>query len=177
MVSLISLVVPILIGTVISFAAGSVLHMLVRHHRSDFKKLPNEQTSLQTLKSLQIAPGDYFVPYPGSTPQGDAAFGAVMTVMRPGGMKLGSSLVQWFLYQLLVTFLCAYVASRTLPPATPYLNVFRVTGTVGFMAYSIAYMHESIWWQRSWSITLKYMMDGLIYALLTAGVFGWLWPR
>src|SRR5579862_1620967 len=126
MVSLLSLWMPILIGTVISFAAGSVLHMLVGHHRSDFKRLPNEPASLQTLRSLQIAPADYFVPYPGSTPQSEAAFTAVMTVMRPGGMKLGSSLVQWFLYQLLVTFLCAYVASRTLPIAAPYLHVFRV---------------------------------------------------
>jgi hypothetical protein len=30
---------------------------------------------------------------------------------------------------------------------------------------------------RSWIRTLKSMFDGLIYALLTASVFGWLWPR
>ncbi len=27
------------------------------------------------------------------------------------------------------------------------------------------------------STTIKATMDGLIYALLTAGTFGWLWPR
>jgi hypothetical protein len=28
-----------------------------------------------------------------------------------------------------------------------------------------------------WSATLKNMFDGLLYALVTAGTFGWLWPR
>jgi hypothetical protein len=26
-------------------------------------------------------------------------------------------------------------------------------------------------------MTIKETVDGLIYALLTAGAFGWLWPR
>jgi hypothetical protein len=26
-------------------------------------------------------------------------------------------------------------------------------------------------------MTIKEVIDGLIYALLTAGTFGWLWPR
>jgi len=26
-------------------------------------------------------------------------------------------------------------------------------------------------------MTIKEMIDGLVYALLTAGTFGWLWPR
>jgi hypothetical protein len=26
-------------------------------------------------------------------------------------------------------------------------------------------------------MTMKSCLDGVIYALLTAGVFGWLWPR
>jgi len=178
MVTLTSLWMPILLGTAVSFAAGALLHMFVKHHRGDFKALPNEDAGLQALSSLQLTPGDYFIPHPGSSrTQGGAPITALMTVLRPGGMQLGSALVQWVLYQLLVTLLCAYVASRTLPFAAPYLNVFRVVGTVGFMAYSMAYMHESIWWQRSWAITIKYMIDGLIYALLTAGVFGWLWPR
>ena len=34
-----------------------------------------------------------------------------------------------------------------------------------------------IWYQRAWSTTVKNSFDGLIYALFTAGTFGWLWPR
>ena len=42
---------------------------------------------------------------------------------------------------------------------------------------SLALLQFSIWYRRSWVTTLKSMIDGLLYALLTAGTFGWLWPR
>jgi hypothetical protein len=28
-----------------------------------------------------------------------------------------------------------------------------------------------------WGTTIKEVIDGLVYGLLTAGTFGWLWPR
>jgi hypothetical protein len=34
----------------------------------------------------------------------------------------------------------------------------------------------SIWYWRAWSLTAKVVFDGLIYAMLTGGTFGWLWP-
>jgi hypothetical protein len=34
-----------------------------------------------------------------------------------------------------------------------------------------------VWKQKPWSMTFKHVFDGLVYALLTAGVFGWLWPE
>jgi hypothetical protein len=177
MVTLTSLWMPILLAAVLSFAAGSVMHLLIGHHRRDFRAIPNEASGLATLTSLGLTPGDYFIPLSAWSQPSTSPITAVMTVMRPGGMKLASCLAQWFIYQLIITILCAYVASRTLPMAAPYLGVFRVIGTVAFMAYSVAYAHDSIWWHRSWGITLRYMFDGLVYALLTAGVFGWLWPR
>jgi hypothetical protein len=63
-----------------------------------------------------------------------------------------------------------------LEPGADYLMVFRVTGTVAFAAYAMALMQQSIWYYKSWSATLKSVFDGLVYAALTAGAFGWLWP-
>jgi hypothetical protein len=33
-----------------------------------------------------------------------------------------------------------------------------------------------IWFGHTWGRTLKDVADGVIYGLLTAGIFGWLWP-
>jgi hypothetical protein len=52
-----------------------------------------------------------------------------------------------------------------------------LTGTVAFAGYALALPQHSIWYKRGWGFTLKTMFDGLVYALLTAGVFGWLWPE
>ena len=45
------------------------------------------------------------------------------------------------------------------------------------MAYALALWQLSIWYRRDWMTTIKSNVDGLIYGLLTAGTFGWLWPH
>ena len=42
-------------------------------------------------------------------------------------------------------------------------------------AYALGQWQDTIWYGRSVSTTLKITFDGLVYALLTAGFFGWLW--
>jgi len=68
------------------------------------------------------------------------------------------------------------VTGRAAGPGTEYLVIFRFAGTTAFIAYSVAQWSDTIWFRRSWSRTVKNTLDGLMYGLLTAGVFGWLWP-
>jgi hypothetical protein len=89
---------------------------------------------------------------------------------------MGGSLAQWFMYSIVIGIFAAYVAGRALQPGAPYLSVFRFAGVTAFAAYAIGGWHESIWYKRSWTATLKNTFDGLLYALVTAGTFGWLWP-
>jgi hypothetical protein len=70
----------------------------------------------------------------------------------------------------------AYLTGRTLSPGTEYLTVFRVAGTTAWLAYGAASVTDAIWFGRPWSSVVKTLIDALIYGMLTAGVFGWLWP-
>jgi len=79
-----------------------------------------------------------------------------------------------FAYNLLVAVTCAYMVSRTLAAGADYLAIFRVSGTVAFIAYGMAYVQESVWFGRPWASTAKTFLDALIYAVLTGGIFGWL---
>jgi hypothetical protein len=101
----------------------------------------------------------------------------MMTVMPSGSMAMGKQLTMWFGYAVVVGIFAAYVAGRALPPGTPYLAVFRFAGVTAFLGYAVALWQMSIWYHRAWITTVKATVDGLIYALLTAGTFGWLWPR
>jgi hypothetical protein len=101
----------------------------------------------------------------------------LMTVLPPGPPTMGSSLALWFLYCVLVGIFAGYIAGRALTPGAHYLEVFRFAGAAAFAGYALALLQNSIWYKRSWMTTIKSMADGLIYALLTAGSFGWLWPR
>jgi hypothetical protein len=103
--------------------------------------------------------------------------GAMLTIWPGGKPSMAKNLVQWFIYSLVVGVFAAYVAGRALQPGAYYLAVFRFAGVTAFASYAIAGWQQSIWWKRSWLTTFKNTFDGLVYALLTAGIFGWLWPR
>ena len=90
---------------------------------------------------------------------------------------MSGNLVQWFIYIVVVSFFAAYVVSRALPVGAPYAQVFRLAGATAFAGYALALWQMSIWYRRAWGTTIRASIDGLIYALLTGGTFGWLWPR
>jgi len=101
-----------------------------------------------------------------------------MLTPRPNGAPaMGKFLGQWFVYCIVVGIFVAYLTGRTRPVGTPYLEVFRVAGASAFLAYSVALIQDAIWKGEDWGVTFKYVLDGLIYGLLTAGTFGWLWPK
>ncbi len=186
MTSIPSLWLPILLSSVVVFFASWLIHMILPYHRTDFLKVPSEDEAQDALRKLNIPPGDYMIPCAGG-PEGmkNPDFLAkikkgpvvVLTVFSPSGMNMGASLGQWFVYLLVVGLLVAYVTSRALPVGAPYLEVFRFAGCTAFIAYSVALWQDSIWYKRKWSTTVKNTFDGLVYGLLTAGFFGWLWPK
>jgi hypothetical protein len=186
MTGLDALWLPILLSAVIVFVASSIIHMGPFWHRGDYPKVPNQDKVQDALRPLAIPPGDYMLPRASNmkemrTPEHMEKLtkGPVMmlTVLPNGPGSMARSLVQWFLYTLVVSFFAAYVASRALPPATDYLRVFQLVGATAFVGYSLALLQMSIWYRRAWGLTFKSIFDGLIYGLLTAGTFGWLWPH
>jgi len=160
--------------------------MVLPFHRKDYGRVPSEDDVMAALRKFSIAPGDYFIPcatgpadmktpeYKKKVEQGPLV---IMTVLGSNAYAMGRRLVQWFLFTVVVAIFAAYVASRTLAPGTAYITVFRIAGTVAFAGYALGLWPNSIWYSRKWSTTLMSTFDGLIYALLTAGFLGWLWPR
>ncbi len=66
MVSLTSLWIPIVLSAVIVFVLSSIIHMLLPYHRNDMRKVPKEDELMNALRGLDLPPGDYGVPHPGS---------------------------------------------------------------------------------------------------------------
>jgi hypothetical protein len=140
---------------------------------------------MDAVRKLNLPPGDYFMPYTTSSKERNSQEFkdkmnkgpmAVMTIFHPAHVNMASSLIQWFLYSVLVGIFAAYIAGRAFEPGDDYLSIFRFAGCTAFVGYSLALMQQSIWYKKNWSATIKSMFDGLIYALVTAGIFGWLWP-
>jgi hypothetical protein len=188
MVGIPALWLPILLAAVFVFIVSAIFHMALPHHKSDFKKLPDQDKALDALGSLSIPPGEYMFPSTG----GDMAAmrseefkdkmkkGPVgmLTIFPPSDnpMSMGPQLTQWFVFCIIVSVFAAYIAGRALGPGADYLLVQRFAGATAFIAYTLGDWPRSIWYRQAWSTTIKNTIDGLIYGLVTGGTFGWLWP-
>ena len=186
MTGLTALWLPILLSAVFVFIVSSVINTMMPWHKGDYPKLPNEDAFRASVGPLNIPPGDYMVPRCDSMEEMKSpAFRAkldqgpvMMLTVRPNGwFGMGKNLAQWFVYLLVVGVFAAYVSGRALPQSTPYLRVFRFAGVTAFASYALALYQAPIWYYRSWRFTIMSTFDALVYACVTAGTFGWLWPK
>jgi hypothetical protein len=185
-VPLASLWLPIVLSTVLVFAASSIIWMVLPHHKHDLLPVTYEGELTDALSRQHLAPGFYGLPRARSAEEmRSAEFQkrmesgpvAYITVAPSRRINMGRSLALWFVYLLVISISSAYITSRTVPPGADYLHVFRVAGTFAVFAYAAGHIPAGVFWSRPWSIVWKDVLDCIIYGLLTAGTFGWLWPR
>lgn len=177
---------PILLAAVFVFIISSVLHMVIPLHKGDYGKLGGEDAILDSIRAQNVRPGTYMFPSCGSmkemnTPEMRAKYDrgpvGIMTILPSGSPRIGVNLLVWFLYSILVSLFVAYIAWHGVSPGVEYLEVFRITGASAILAYAASPIVDSIWKGQRWSTTGKFIFDGVLYALATAGTFGWLWPE
>jgi hypothetical protein len=186
MTPLTALWLPILVSAVIVFVMSSIIHMTSPWHRNDYPKIPREDEVMDSLRPLGIPPGDYMVPRCNThaemrTPEFAEKLkrGPVMivTMLPAGPFSMGRNLGLWFVYLVVVSAFAACIAGRVFGAGAEYMAVFKLVTIVAFLGYAMALWQMWIWYHRSLATTIKATVDGLIYAMLTAGSFGWLWPR
>ena len=186
MVTLGMLWLPIVVSAVAVFLASFVVWMVLPYHKTDYRKLPDEDSVRAAMNKQKLSPGQYMIPYCANPKQMQEPLfvkkmeeGPVGTItLRPAGpYNMGMRLALSVVYNLGVAVFVAYLAGRTVAPGAEYLQVFRVAGTATLLAYGGALFYPAIWMGRPWSTAVKDIFDALVYTALTAGIFGWLWPR
>jgi hypothetical protein len=185
MVPLSALWLPILLSAVFVFVASSIMHMLLPYHRSDYGRLPDEDNILATLRTSALKKGLYVFPYcthknmksPAlleKQKQGPVGF---MTILPSGPPVMPKFLIQWFVFCLVIGSFVACLMSLTVAPGSNYHLVFHAGFVAAFLGYGLGNLSNGIWKGQPWLVTIKEVIDGLVYGLLTAGTFVWLWPR
>ena len=185
MVSLAALWLPILLSAVIVFLASSIMHTVLPYHRGDYHPLPDEDKILAALRAAGLKRGLYLFPF--STPKEMKSPAMVekykqgpvgmMTVFPSGPPVMAKFLGLWFAYCLIVSLVVAFLAGSILGFGTGHHAVFHAVGLAAFLAYGVGLLSNGTWKGQPWGVVIKEVVDGLIYALLTAATFAWLWPR
>jgi hypothetical protein len=184
-VSVVALWLPILLSAVVVFVVSSIIHMALRYHKNDFMGFPDEASVRAALGKQNLAPGQYMVPWCGdmkamATPEMVKKYEegpvALLTLRAPGRASMGKALMQWFAFSVGLSIVVAYIARLALPAGAPSMLVFRVTASAAWLGYAGALVWAGIWKSVPWSKVWTDVFDGLVYALVTAGVFAALWP-
>lgn len=183
--SILDLWQPVLLGGFVAWMASALIHMALKYHNSDYRQLSNEDALRSALRSAKPGMGVHSVPYCGDMGQlQDEAMQAkfregpvaLVTVFPNGLPNMGKLVGQQLLHFVLGCALVAYCATLALGPGAAYMTVFRFVSTAGFLTFGWAVIPFSIWYGHSWASTAKYLLDALVYGLVVAGCFAWLWP-
>ena len=184
-VSLVDLWLPIVLAGVFCWIASALIHMLIKYHNADYKKLSNEDDVADVMRAGSPAPGLYHMPHcTDMKDMQDEALHlkfkqgpiAMISVFENGMPPMGKLLMQQLLFFLVGGLLVAYVATLALAAGSDYMAVFRLVLMVAFLAYGYGNVPCSIWYGHPWSNCMRFLIDALIYAVVTAGTFAWLWP-
>ena len=184
-VTLPQLWLPILLSGVLAWLASSLVHILLKFHNRDYQMLANEDAVAAAIRAGKPDKGIHALPYCTDMKQmgdpdmqrrfaeGPVAF---VTIFDDGLPAMGKLMVQQFAYFVIGALLIGYCATLALPAGAPYLAVLQFVSATGFLAYGWATIPYSIWYGHPWPVTLRFLLDALIYGFVTAGTFGWLWP-
>lgn len=185
MTTLPELWLPIVVSGALVWIVSAVVWMALPHHKSDYRGLPDEEAARQALQPQELAPGLYNIPNLASRaameePENQRKFAegpvAFITVLPKGDPAMARQMVTTFVYFLVAGTAVAYVTGRALGPGAESMAVFRLAGAVAWLLYGWGRVLESVWFGLPWSQQVKQLFDALLYALVTAAVFSWLWP-
>ena len=173
---------PILLSAVFVFFISFIFHMALPFwHRADYGKLPDEAVvigGLTTAKSGQyIAPN---VDWGKLSKEEREAHGkrpmALLFVRNPGEMSMGTPLISWFIEGLVISTIIAFMAGTTIQRGHHRHSVFHLAALAGVLAYAFDGVSASIWYGKPWSATMKTIVDGIVYGVVSGLTFAWLWP-
>jgi hypothetical protein len=185
-VTLMQLWLPIILGGLFCWIASALIHMLIKYHNADYKKLSNEDHVSDAIRQGNPKPGLYHMPHCADMKEMNneamqAKFKngpiAMISVFENGMPAMGKLLVQQLFYFFLGCLLIAYVTTLALDASADFMVVFRFIMVVSFLTFGYGLIPDSIWMGRPWSNCLRYLIDALIYAVVVAATFAWLWPE
>lgn len=177
---------PIVVSAAFVFIASAAIWMATPMHKNDYKNLGDKEDAvLSVLKNEKLAPGIYCVPWmmcekgadqKAATERYNAGPWATLAVSA-SKPSFPMSLILWFINCLLISAMVGYITFHTLPNNPHYLKVFQAAGTAATLAYCGYLLPLAAWHSVPMKQLPAKFIDGMIYACVTAGTFGWLWPK
>ena len=176
---------PILLTAIFIFIASSVIHMVLKWHNPDYRRLSNEDEVRAAIRAGSPLPGLYALPHctemkdmqkPETMQkfvEGPVGF---LTLRSTGAPAMGGTLLQWFAFTLVIAAAAGALALQSFGIDGNPRQAAHLVGIVSLLVYAGGNVPEGIWMGRPWISVLKHVIDGVIYGVISAVTFLWLWP-
>jgi hypothetical protein len=170
---------PILLTGIVLFFASFVAWTVLKHHESDFSKLPDEDQFMSTVRGMNLPAGSYMFPYMTHEQNKDPAMIERYTAGPRGKLvvwdtpNMGRNLAMTFVYFLVVAAITAYIAKAALPTeGVGFGKAFQVTSAIGILVYGSSGLLNAVWFPRR---ILMDVLDGIAYGVIMGLIFALLW--
>ena len=158
--------------------------MALPYHKADIKVLPDEKALTEQLGNLNISPGTYMWPNCGSgESQNSPEFKARMDAGPWGSINIlgckpnfGANLGLVFLFYLVVGVCVAYITSQSQAAGAECASVFQIACATAILAYCAGGIPGAFFMGKPKRFMFTDFIDGVVYGLITAATFAWLWP-
>lgn len=178
----------IIVSSIAIWLASSLLWAVLPWHRKDYSKLINQTDVQDALGKTMPTPGLYSIPFMSTIKEMEHAEIktmidkgplALITILPADTFNMGKRLSLWFLLNLAIASIIAILIEITTLgiPVDDHRHfgvVIHIAGLVTLLTYGGAYITEGIWFSRTWKVVAKYLVDALIYAVITTICFVYL---
>ena len=179
--TVVNLILPILISTVVLFFASFLSWMVLQLHKSDWKKLRKEDEFLAAVRNCEISEGTYMFPMAESAAEMkneefkrkfEAGPRGIVSVF--GKMNMGVNLLLTIIYFFVISFMLGYLSTIALKSGAPFWHVFRFVSTAGLMTFLAAIVQHAIWFRTR---IVGHIVESIAYAIITGLIFAAMWPK
>lgn len=181
--SVFELWLPILLAGVATHIASTIAWTVMPHHKPEWNKLPGdvEDGLLDFIDSKNVPAEQYLFPYADdpkemSTPEFKAKEGRCrgMLVLWPNPTNMGKAIGLTLAFFMVAAFLVGYVASIAFGAGeSDKLEIFALVFTTALLCHAAGPFPGVFWFRKYFAMEV---LDGVVYALITAGIFTMLWP-
>lgn len=184
MVDVAQLWLPILVSSVAVFFISSIVWMVLPHHKSDIKVLPDEKVFAERLAQFNIPPGTYMWPNcSGGDGPNSPEFKARMESGPWGSLNVvgykpnfACNLVSVFAVYAVIGLFVAYLTGQSRGVGASFNEVFAIAGAAALLGYGMGGVPGAIFFSKPKRFVFTEFLDSVVYALATAAAFAWLWP-
>lgn len=179
--SVLDLWLPILLAGLATHIASTIAWTVMPHHKPEWNKLPVEDDLLDFLDQKQVAPEQYLFPYSEdgkemSSPEFQEKMKTCcrgMLILWPSPPNMGKAIGLTLAFFMVAALLIGYLASIAFEPGEDRMVVFRLVFMAGLLCHAAGPFPGVFWFRKYFAMEV---VDGIVYALITAALFAWLWP-